>query len=154
MKVRLLHPDVDAELHTPLTEGDEDLVADLDLQPVLDLMTTTGRLMDIPQIVLRPLTDPRDIRWRQQVVAEAIDNPTGMRNLFDLAGRALERQRGIWMYSARTADSLLSSSLYGLGAVLPREELLPATAVGDRLLRRRRPVAATTEQRRRAAVLA
>ncbi len=119
MKVRLLHPDVEAELHPAVADGDEDLVADLDLRPVLDLMTATGRLNDIPQIVLRPLTDPRDIRWRQQVLADAIGNPTVMRSLFDLAGRALDSQRGTWMYSARTADSLLSSSLYGLKAVLP-----------------------------------
>ena len=41
MKVRLLHPDFDAELHPKIADGDEDLVSDLDLQPVLDLMTTT-----------------------------------------------------------------------------------------------------------------
>jgi len=139
MKVRLLHPDIDAELHTPLADGDEDLIADLDLQPVLDVMATTGRLKDIPQVILRPLTDPRDIRWRQHVMSDAIENPTVMRNLFDLAGRAIESQRGTWMYSARTADSLLSSSLYGLKAVLPllkelallaRQQLPTATSPG------------------------
>ncbi len=119
MKVRLLHPDRDAELHAPLSDGDEDLVADLDLTAVLDVMIPDRQLSDIPRTVLRPLTDPREIRWRQQVAADAIADPAAMRGLFDLAGRALESQRGSWMYSARTADSLLSSSLFALNAVIP-----------------------------------
>ena len=139
MKVRLLHPDRDAELHPPLRDGDEDLVADLDLQPVLDVMVADRQLSDIPHTLLRPLTDPREIRWRQRVAADAIADPEAMRGLFDLAGRALDSQRGSWLYSARTADSLLSSSLFTLRAVIPsmrelsrfaRRQLPTATSPG------------------------
>ena len=120
MKVRLLFPDVDADLKATPPEGAADLVADLDLEPVLEVMVPEPKLATLcPAVLLNPLDDPAVIGWRQRVLADAVADPTGMRALFDLAGRALESQHSIWMYAGRTADSLLSRSIHGLRALLP-----------------------------------
>lgn len=120
MKVRLLHPDRDAELDTGLSQDAADLVTDLDLQPVLDAMRPEPRLDKIcPSTLLRPLTDPEPIRWRQAVLADAINHPILLRELFSLATQAQADLRGVWMWSGRNADSLLSKALNGLHALLP-----------------------------------
>ena len=133
MKVRLLFPDRDADLTATPADGADDLVADLDLEPVLELMQPDRRLEGLcPAVLLNPLTDPAEIAWRQHVLADAIADPAGFRALFALAGRALESQHSIWMYGGKTADSLLSGSIHGLRALLPLMRELAALAA-DRL---------------------
>jgi hypothetical protein len=120
MKVRLLFPDRDADLGAQPSAGSDDLVDDLDLGPVLETMVPGRRLEKLcPAVLFNPLTDPEQIRWRQHVLSDALANPDAMRHLFDLAGQALESQHSVWMWSGRTADSLLSKSVHGLRALLP-----------------------------------
>lgn len=120
MRVQLLYPNRDADLNTGLPAEADDLIADLDLQLALDIMRPDPRLEKIcPSTLLHPLTDPESIRWWQAVLADAISHPVLVRELFDLAGQALADLRGVWMWTGRTADSLLSKSLHGLRALLP-----------------------------------
>lgn len=120
MKVRLLFPDRDAVLDLEPPDGADDLVADLDLEPLFALMVPARRLEKLcPSVLLHPLPDPATIGWRQHVLADALADPDGLRALFDLAGRALESQNSIWMYGGRTSDSLLSRSIHGVSALLP-----------------------------------
>ncbi|MBN9103873.1 MAG: hypothetical protein J0I14_02620 [Propionibacteriaceae bacterium] len=129
MKVRLLFSDREADLDAKPADGADDLVADLDLGPVLELMQPDRRLDELcPAVLLNPLTDPVQIAWRQHVLADALADPAGMRALFDLAGRALESQHSIWMYGGKTAESLLSRSIHGLRALLPLLRELAAFA--------------------------
>lgn len=133
MKVRLLFPNRDADPSATPADGADDLIADLDLEPVLGLMQPDRRLDGLcPAVLLNPLTDPAEIAWRQHVLADAIADPAAFRALFDLAGRALESQHSIWMYGGKTADSLLSRSIHGLRALLPLIRELAAFAT-DRL---------------------
>ena len=120
MKVQLLFPDRDADRDTTLPDGADELVADLDLDPVFEVMVPERRLQGLcPAVLLHPLVDPARIAWRQHVLADALADPSAIRALFELAGRALESQHSIWMYGGRTADSLLSRSVHGLRALLP-----------------------------------
>lgn len=133
MRVRLLFPDQDADLAATPAEGADDLVADLDLEPVLEVMQPDRRLEGLcPAVLLNPLAEPGQIAWRQHVLADALDDPDGIRALFGLAGRALDSQHSIWMYGGKTADSLLSRSIHGLRALLPLLHELAAFAC-DRL---------------------
>ncbi|MFT4108490.1 MutS-related protein [Propionicimonas sp.] len=119
MKVHLLFPDRNADLAAPI-DGADDLIADLDLEPVLAVMLPGRTLEGIcPAVLLNPLVDPAQIGWRQRVLADVLADQDGMRALFALAGRAPESQHSIWMYGGRTADSLLSRSVHGLRALLP-----------------------------------
>ena len=120
MRVHLLFPDRDAPRTGALPPGAGDLIADLDLAPILAAMVP-GKQLDklCPAVLLNPLTDPEPIRWRQAVLADVLADPSGMRQLFDLAGRALESQRGSWLWSGRTADSALARAVHGLAELLP-----------------------------------
>ena len=120
MKVHLLFADRDADLAATPADGADDLIADLDLEPVLEVMQPDKRLATLcTAVLLNPLADPAQVAWRQHVAADALADPAGMRALFALAGRALESQNSIWMYAGRTSDSLLSRSIHGLQALLP-----------------------------------
>lgn len=133
MKVRLLFADRDADLAASPAEGADDLVADLDLEPVLEVMQPDRKLDGLcPAVLLNPLAEPAQIAWRQHVLADALADPDGIRALFDLAGRALDSQHSIWMYGGKTAESLLSRSIHGLRALLPLLHELAAFAA-DRL---------------------
>ncbi len=132
MKVQLLFSDRDATLTPEPPAGADDLIADLDLQPVLALMVPDTRLLKaIPNLLLLPLTDPIQIRWRQRVLADALADPAGLRGLFELAGQALESQHGLWMYSERSVDSLRNKSVLGLQALLPHLRALRHFALGQ-----------------------
>lgn len=121
MKVRLLFPDHDAELDAAPAPGADDLIADLDLAPVLALMQLPDRgLADVvPSVLLNPVTDPAVIDWRQRVLVDAMTDAEVVTGLFDLAGRAIEAQRSVWMFGGHSADSLLPKALYGFESVLP-----------------------------------
>lgn len=120
MKVHLLFSDRDADRTAVPPGGSDDLIADLDLDPVLTVMVPERRLEKLPRaVLLSPLVEPEQIAWRQHVLADALADPEGMRALFELAGRALASQHSIWMYGGRTADSLLSRAIHGLRALLP-----------------------------------
>jgi len=120
VRVHLLFPDRDADVGATLPQGAADLIADLDLEPVLEAMRPDPRLGDLcGSVLLRPLADPATIAWRQHVLADALADPTAMRTLFALAGEALQSQHSIWMYAGRTAESLLSRAIHGLRALLP-----------------------------------
>ena len=120
MRVHLLFPDRDAPRTGALPSGADDLVADLDLAPVLEVMAPRKDLAKLcPAVLLNPLTEPEVIRWRQAVLADVLADPSGVQGLFKLAGRALESQRGSWLWSGRTADSALARSVHGLSGLLP-----------------------------------
>ncbi len=120
MRVHLLFPDRDAPRTSAFPPGSDDLIADLDLAPILDVMAPRKELGKLcPAVLLNPVTEPGTIRWRQAVLADVLADPTGMSHLFELAGRALESQRGSWLWSGRTADSALARSVHGLAELLP-----------------------------------
>lgn len=119
MKVRLLFPDRDFDLATPTPDGSDDLVADLDLAPVFDAMVPERRLDKLCEIVLlNPLSTVEEIRWRQQILADALADPIGVRRLFDLSGEALDSQRSIWIFSSHNPTAALTGSVRGLEALL------------------------------------
>lgn len=120
MKVQLLFPDSDADRHAALPPGTDELVADLDLGPVLDAMRPDRDLEGLASAVLfQPLTDAGAIIWRQRVLDDALAHPDLMPALFDLAGRALQSQRSIWMFGGRSVDSQVTGARYRIRALLP-----------------------------------
>lgn len=120
MRVNLLFPDRDASRGGELPPGSDDLIADLDLAPVLAVMAPGRQLEELcPAVLLNPLTAVEAIRWRQLILADVLADPTGMQRLFELAGRALESQRGTWLWSGKTADSALTRARHGLASLLP-----------------------------------
>lgn len=120
MKVHLLFADRDADRDPAPRPGADDLVADLDLQPVFEVMMPARHLEDLcPSVLLHPLSDPDAIVWRQRVLSDAIADPVAMTTLFELAGEALDTQRSLWMFGGHTVSSQLSAALHGLTGLVP-----------------------------------
>lgn len=71
--------------HERAATGGDDLIADLDLAPVLAAMVPHRQLDTLCAIVLlNSLTDVEAIRWGQQVLADVLADPSGMQRLFEL----------------------------------------------------------------------
>ncbi|MEA5052056.1 MAG: hypothetical protein VB093_01240 [Propionicimonas sp.] len=121
MRVLLMHPERDADRETALPEDRDDLARDLDLEPLWETMAGGDRLLRtiVEQTMLNPLVELPAIRWRLDVLADALRHPAMIQELYDLANQGLKAQRGAWLWSGRTASSLLSRSTQIVAAALP-----------------------------------
>lgn len=116
MKVRLLHPDQDAD-RTPLPEGAEaQLVSDLALDALFAAMADGDHelLEAARQVVLAaPRNDAATILYRQAVLADCLDNRDAIRQMYTLAVQAHEgaRREGFFGLTSGHPDILLSAAV-------------------------------------------
>lgn len=87
MKVHLLHADRDAAgrpVEGPLVD---DLVRDLGLETLFVAMAAGDPFVhDVTRTtILQPLTDPAEIRYRQQVLTDCLERPAVVRQLYQIA---------------------------------------------------------------------
>ncbi len=98
MKTRLLYADRDLDVNPPAPPQAGDLVRDLQLQPVLAVMagpdSTVG---DVCRAVLvSGLSDPDQIRYRQEVLRDCLANPATIRRLHQLAAHTVAGERHVF----------------------------------------------------------
>ncbi len=113
MKVLLMHRDTDFDYGRALDEEVDDLVADLELETLFAAMAGKDPfLFEVSRrAVLQGLGDPAAIRYRQQVLIDAISHPTLIRELYELSGEAIEAERKVWRFIFQDMPtSLLSRS--------------------------------------------
>ena len=98
MKAYLLHRDSDAELQRGLPANEETLAQDLELDTLFAAMARGDPfLFDVARRwLLLSLDDPDAIVYRQRVLADCLENPSVVRELYALAGDAIEAERRIW----------------------------------------------------------
>ena len=97
MKVFLMYRDRDVDLEgVPSTAAA--LTQDLELDTLFEAMAAGDRfLFDMArQAVLTSLDDPGGIRYRQQILADCLEQPTVIRELYALAVEAIDREKRIW----------------------------------------------------------
>ena len=114
MKAHLLFRDRDFDPVSPRPVNESDLTADLSLDTVFEAMAGGDRfLLDTAQrIILVPLEDPADIRYRQAVLADVIRNPGTVREIYAIAVEAIEREKREWGFGMDDRpDALLSRSV-------------------------------------------
>jgi hypothetical protein len=121
MKARLLHREQDVELVAELPAGHEALVDDLGLDDVFDAMAGGDPfLRDVARtVLLMGLRDPDEIAYRQQVLADCIDHPAVVRQLYDLAVTAVEAERQAWRIYSRNPELVVSMSTRALELFRP-----------------------------------
>ena len=97
-----------------LTGNDAMLAQDLELETLWNAMAAGDEFLFemAKRTVLSPLTDPDAIVYRQHVLADCLEHPEVIRQLYQLAMEALENERtvgGVWFTSG--PDQILSRSV-------------------------------------------
>lgn len=114
MNVWLLYPDRDFnfdQAEFPLSDA---LVQDLELDILLDTMARGDRFIRqvARQVLLTPLTDPEVIRYRQEILQDALQNPEVVRALYRLPILAQETKQRNWLgIFTRYPGGILSSAV-------------------------------------------
>jgi MutS domain V len=98
MKAFLMHPDRDFDTELELPPHADTLTADLELNVLLSTMAGGDPLLFevARRALLLSLTEPDAIAYRQQVLADCLKSPAVARDLYGIAGEALEAQRTVW----------------------------------------------------------
>jgi hypothetical protein len=98
MKAFLLHADSDFDLTAELPAQEPALLQDLELETLLRAMAADDELIfDVAKrALLLSLRDPDAIEYRQRVLAECLEHPEIVRELYSLAGEALKAAKRIW----------------------------------------------------------
>jgi hypothetical protein len=114
MKAYLMHRDRDLDLERSPPSNAEALIQDLELGTLLDAMARGDEYLRAvaEKALLAGLTDPDAIRYRQRVLADCLQQPAIVRQLYELAVEAIESKqtaRGFWLRDS--PDGLLHKSL-------------------------------------------
>ncbi|SCM79533.1 putative DNA mismatch repair protein [uncultured Pleomorphomonas sp.] len=113
MKVHLLFPDRDFDAAAPLPPEAETLAADLGLEtPVAAMAAGDGLIAEVARAVLLGSTeaDVGLVRFRQGILADCLDNPRVVKDIYALAGEALDAERKQGWHWADSPSSILGRS--------------------------------------------
>lgn len=113
MKAFLMQRDQDFDLDKQLPSNAEALTQDLELNTLFRAMSGDDQfLFDVARkAVLLSLNDPEAIVYRQQALADCLAQPVIVRQIYDIAVEAIQAERKIWGFWAKSPDSVLSRSV-------------------------------------------
>ncbi len=114
MKAFLMYRDRDFDLAEGLPPNATDLVQDLELGTLFAAMAggDTFLLEVTNRAVLASLRDPEAILYRQQILADCLQCPNVVRDIYSIAVEALERARQVWGWmSPKYPEGTLHRSL-------------------------------------------
>lgn len=125
MKAYLLFPDRDFDFGADLPAGHEDLIRDLELNPLLGAMADGDTFLAgvTEKVLLSSLEDPDPIRYRQEILSDCLDHPDVIRDLYKTVTGAVEDRRHLWSSyggSFQNASSNLSGAVSHLEAYVAR----------------------------------
>jgi hypothetical protein len=112
MRVHLMHAGRDFELDAELPANAESLAADLELPSLLEAMAAGDQFLRkvAETALLHGLADPEEIVYRQRVLADCIEHPDVIRELYALALQGVEARRHAFGFLSDSPDSILSRS--------------------------------------------
>jgi DNA mismatch repair ATPase MutS len=116
MKAYLLYEDHDFNFDAELPHSHEDVVQDLELTTLLEAMARGDKfLFEVSKrVLLTGLNDPDAISYRQRILADCIEEPNLIREMYGVAVEALEVQKNSWGFSSRYPSSILSAGVSSL----------------------------------------
>ncbi len=111
MKAHLLHRDRDFDLHGSSAPQEAALTQDLELNTLLGAMAGGDPfLLEVARrVILTSLHKPEAIVYRQRILADCLDRPAIVREMYAIAVEALQREKGVWgvlSYSSRYPDGV------------------------------------------------
>nr|WP_319488682.1 DNA mismatch repair protein MutS [uncultured Caproiciproducens sp.] len=100
MKVHLMHCDTDFNLQAKSCFGKDTLIADLEFSRIISTMAQGDTIIqDVCNSALFcPLQTAKEIRYRQDVLQDCIDNPEVVRKLYAVTIETMERKHESWSW--------------------------------------------------------
>jgi DNA mismatch repair ATPase MutS len=113
MRAFLMHRDQDFLLPREPPVNQEALTQDLELTTLFEAMAGGDEfLFEVARTaVLSSLTDPEAIVYRQHVLADCLEQPSVVIDLYNLAVEAIGAQRQVWRSFLSSPDSVLNWSV-------------------------------------------
>jgi hypothetical protein len=109
MKVFLMHRDMDFQGNAPLPPDASDLVKDLELDTLFRGMAAGDEfLLDVAKkAVLASLRQPEEIAYRQNILTDCLQRPECVKEIYQIAVEAIERERKVWGWTSELPQSTL-----------------------------------------------
>lgn len=113
MKAFLMHKDRDFDLTAALPPNAADLTQDLELDTLFNAMAAGDAflLAVAKQAVLASLREPDAILYRRHILADCLEQPEVVREMYAIAVEAIEGERKIWGWTEKYPEGLLRRSL-------------------------------------------
>ncbi|CAX24230.1 putative DNA mismatch repair protein [Methylorubrum extorquens DM4] len=114
MKAFLMFKDRDFDLKRPLPPNAPALVQDLELETLFGAMAGGDKFIhEVARLaLLTPANNLADIEYRQRVMVDCLRNPAVVRNIYELAGEAIEREKKAYFGIFRDSpDVVLTRSI-------------------------------------------
>jgi hypothetical protein len=115
MRALLMYDDRDFDPDRDEQPGDADLIQDLDLATLWAAAAGGDKIIhaSIRTATLAGLTDPAQIVYRGQTLADCLAQPVVVRDLYELAGQAIDQERQIYRASffSQSSAALLNRSV-------------------------------------------
>ena len=117
MKVFLMHADQDFDLHRELPANEDALTRDLELDTLFGAMAAGDAFLFelAKRAVLCSLDDPQAIVYRQQVLADCLNQPELVRELYELAVEAIRAEKKVWRSMYGSPSTILHRSVEVMG---------------------------------------
>ncbi len=114
MKAHLMYADRDFDLKSGPPPLEAALMQDLELNTLLGAMAAGDAfLLEVAhKAVLTSLDEPQAILYRQQILADCLEHPAIVREMYAIAVEAIDRERKVWGWSSdRYPEGLLHRSV-------------------------------------------
>ena len=132
MKPHLLHADRDVDPAAPLPDNADDLRRDLGLNTLLEAMAGGDPfLVEVgTRVLLTSLDDVGDIRYRQQVLRDCLDQPRVIKEIYEIAVASVtaEKNTAVRLLLRGYPDGTLRHAIEILELLLPELRRLRAIA--------------------------
>jgi DNA mismatch repair ATPase MutS len=116
-----MHRDEDLDLDGPLPPNEADLLADLELESLIEAMAEGDSLVQevSKRVLLHGLADPEAIVYRQHILQDCLENPSAVRAIYELAVGSVQAERRIWGF-ASLPESVLYRSVQAMELFVER----------------------------------
>lgn len=113
MKAYLMYRDHDVDLEQSAPPNADTLMQDLELSTLLNAMALEDAfLLDVTRkALLVNLRDPDEMIYRQRVLADCLEHAATVREIYDIAVQAVQAERKVWSFWAKSPDSILHRSV-------------------------------------------
>jgi DNA mismatch repair ATPase MutS len=114
VKVFLMHRDRDLDGERELPANEQDLAQDLELDTLVGAMAAGDEFLSeaCRRALLVSLADPDEIVYRQQVLADCLEHPDVVRQIYELTIEAIQSERTVgWFWANDSPDRILSRSV-------------------------------------------